>query len=149
MGQQFKPPLHLKLLLLFIKVNAMCSLSIVWNKRNFVFSFLNLQFCCDVMNTFHFFGDFRHLSRAYFLYYWAIVDVRAWGSKLACAWLTRELCHVSKKLIIKVNVNSLHFNPTKTCIEKKPCVNRKHNSTWVFPYTEFIIHLVSLKQQKL
>ena len=31
---------------------AICSLSNVWNKRNFVFSFFNIQFRCDVINTF-------------------------------------------------------------------------------------------------
>ena len=46
-------------------------------------------------------------------------------------WLTRELRHVSEKLTIKVNVNFLHFIPTQTCFEKKTCVNRKHNSTFI------------------
>ena len=36
-------------------------------------------------------------------------------------WLKRELRHVSEKLTIKVNVNSLHFIPTQTCaLKRKP-----------------------------
>ena len=40
-------------------------------------------------------------------------------------WLTRELRHVSEKLTIKVNVNSLNFIPTQTCFEKKNLCEQK------------------------
>ena len=56
-------------------------------------------------------------------------------------------CLRGEKLTIKVNFNSLHFIPTKTCFEKKPCVNRQHNMRLLCekdylqdiktPYTEF------------